>query len=126
MARTTPRPVPIATPTLQPLQRSCPTCGKTMWAAYHHYRTLTTLETVLALTLHMRRCLNRGWPPFRHPYRPAYEGRLALPKHAFGLDGMAVLGQWRYADHRSIPEIHPAWRAPHSLGSPYCHASPGA
>jgi hypothetical protein len=24
---------------------------------------------------------------------------------------MAVLGQWRYADHRSIPAIHPAWRA---------------
>jgi hypothetical protein len=60
MARTTPRPVPTETQTLQPLQRYCPTCGETMWAAYHNYRTITTLEAVLALTLQIRRCLNRG------------------------------------------------------------------
>jgi hypothetical protein len=46
MARTPPRPAPTATQILQPLQRSCPTCGETMWAAYHHYRTITTLEAV--------------------------------------------------------------------------------
>ena len=108
MARLTPRPIPTATQTLQPLQRSCPTCGETMWAAYHNYRTITTLEAVLALTLQIRRCLNRGCPHFRHPYRPELEGRLALPKHEFGLDVIAIIGQWRYADHRSIPEIHQA------------------
>ena len=111
MARLTPRPVPTATQTLQPLQRSCPTCGETMWAAYHNYRTITTLEAVLALTLQIRRCLNRGCPHFRQPYRPELEGRLALPKHEFGLDVIAIIGQWRYADHRSIPEIHQALRA---------------
>src|ERR1051326_6957157 len=111
MARLTPRPVPTATQLLQPLQRSCPTCGETMWAAYHNYRTITTLEAVLALTLQIRRCLNRGCPHFRQPYRPELEGRLALPKHEFGLDVIAIIGQWRYADHRSIPEIHQALRA---------------
>ena len=110
MARTTPRPVPTETQTLQPLQRYCPTCGETMWAAYHNYRTITTLEAVLALTLQIRRCLNRGCPHFRQPYRPEQEGRLALPKHEFGLDVIASIGQWRYADHRSIPEIHEALR----------------
>ena len=110
MARTTPRPPPTHTQTLQAIVRHCPCCGASMWAAYHNYRTITTLEAVLALTLQIRRCLNRGCPHFRQPYRPEQEGRLALPKHEFGLDVLAVIGQWRYADHRSIPEIHEALR----------------
>jgi hypothetical protein len=110
MARTTPRPAPTDTQLLQPLQRYCPTCGETMWAAYHTYRTITTLEAVLALTLHIRRCLNRSCPHFRQPYRPEQEGRLALPKHEFGLDVIAIIGQWRDADHRSIPAISQAVR----------------
>src|SRR6059058_800516 len=118
MARTTPRPVPTETQTLQPLQRYCPTCGETMWAAYHNYRTITTLEAVLALTLQIRRCLNRGCPHFRQPYRPEQEGRLALPKHEFGLDVIASIGQWRYADHRSIPEIYQALRERHVALAP--------
>ena len=106
MARTTPRPTPTATRTLQPLGRHCPLCGETMWAAYHNYRTITTLEDVLYLTLQIRRCLNRACPHFRRPYRPEAEGRLALPKHEFGLDGVAWVGTLRYAQHRSLPEIH--------------------
>jgi hypothetical protein len=106
MARTTPRPIPTATRTLQPLGRHCPLCGETMWAAYHNYRTLTTLEAVVHLTLHIRRCLNRTCPQFRRPYRPEEEGRLALPKHEFGLDVIAWVGTLRYAQHRSLPDIH--------------------
>jgi hypothetical protein len=106
MARTTPRPVPTETLTLQPLLRHCPTCGETMWAAYHNYRTIPTLQAVLGLTLQIRRCLNTACPQCRQPYRPEEEGRLALPKHEFGLDVMAFVGQQRYSHHRSIPEIH--------------------
>lgn len=106
MARTTPRPTPTATHTLQPLGRHCPLCGETMWAAYHNYRTITTLADVLHLTLQIRRCLNRACPQFRRPYRPEAEGRLALPKHEFGLDVIAWVGTLRYAQHRSLPEIH--------------------
>ena len=47
MARLTPRPVPTEMQTLKPLLRSCPTCGETLWAAYHNYRTITTLEASL-------------------------------------------------------------------------------
>src|SRR5499427_5907097 len=106
MARTTPRPTPTGTCTLQPLGQHCPLCGETMWAAYHNYRTITTLEDVLHLTLQIRRCLNRACPQFRRPYRPEAEGRLALPKHEFGLDVIAWIGTLRYAQHRSLPEIH--------------------
>jgi len=77
-----------------------------MWAAYHNYRTITTLDNVLHLTLQIRRCLNRACPHFRRPYRPEAEGRLALPKHEFGLDVVAWVGTLRYAQHRSLPEIH--------------------
>jgi len=76
-----------------------------MWAAYHHYRTITTLEDVVHLTLQIRRCLNRACPQFHRPYRPEEEGRLALPKHEFGLDVIAWVGTLRYAQHRSLPEI---------------------
>jgi hypothetical protein len=106
MARTTPRPTPTATRTLQPLGRHCPLCGETMWAAYHNYRTITTLEDVVHLTLQIRRCLNRACPQFHRPYRPEEEGRLALPKHEFGLDVIAWVGTLRYAQHRSLPEIY--------------------
>jgi hypothetical protein len=77
-----------------------------MWAAYHNYRTITTLEDVVHLTLQIRRCLNRACPQFHRPYRPEAEGRLALPKHEFGLDIIACVGTLRYAQHRSLPEIH--------------------
>jgi hypothetical protein len=106
MARTTPRPRPTATQTLTPLLRHCPTCGNTMWAAYHNYRTITTLTDMLRLTLKIRHCVTPVCPQFRHPYRPEAEGRLALPKHEFGLDIIALVGTLRHAQHRSVPEIH--------------------
>jgi hypothetical protein len=106
MARTTPRPYPTATQTLTPLLRHCPTCGNAMWAAYHNYRTITTLTDVRRLTLKIRHCITPVCPQFRHPYRPEAEGRLALPKHEFGLDIIALVGTLRHAQHRSVPEIH--------------------
>jgi hypothetical protein len=106
MARTTPRPTPTVTQTLQSLVRHCACCGDTMWAAYHNYRTITTLEAVLHLTLQIRRCRTPSCPQVRKPYRPEAEGRLALPKHEFGFDVIALVGHQRYAHHRSIPAIH--------------------
>lgn len=106
MARPTPRPQPTTALTLRPLARFCARCGESMWAAYHNYRTVTTLAAVLRLTLQIRRCTNPACPQFATPYRPEEEGRWALPKHAFGLDIIALVGTLRYAQHRSVPEIH--------------------
>jgi hypothetical protein len=106
MARTTPRPAPPATHTLQSLLRQCASCGDTLWAASPNYRTITTLKAVLRLTLPMRRCLHHSCPQCQRPYRPEAEGRGALPKHAFGRDGIAVVGPRRSAHHRSSPELH--------------------
>jgi hypothetical protein len=40
------------------------------------------------------------------PYRAEEEGAWALPHGEFGLDIITVVGQLRYGEHRSIPEIH--------------------
>ena len=105
MARTTPRPRPTATQTLTPLTRYCPTCGNTMWAASHNYRTITPLTDVLRLTRKIRHCIPPDCPQVRHPYRPEAAGRLVLPKHEFGLNIIALVGPLRHAQHRRVPEI---------------------
>ena len=108
MARTTPRPPPTHPQTLQTIVRQCPCCGEPMWAAYHNYRTITTLEAIGQLTLQSRRCLNPACPQVRKPYRPEAEGRLALPTHEFGLDVLTFIGTQRYVHHSSVPTIQQA------------------
>jgi hypothetical protein len=77
-----------------------------MWLDYTNHRTLVTLAGCLRLNLAIRRCHNRACPCHLRPYRPESEGRFALPKHEVGLDVIARIGTLRYAEHRSVPEIH--------------------
>jgi len=39
-------------------------------------------------------------------YHPEEEGRWALPHGEFGLDVIALIGAWRFREHRSVPEMH--------------------
>lgn len=105
MSRRASRPEPTLTKDLQPLRSNCPACGKPMWTDYTNRRTLATLAGLTRLNLTIRRCHNPACDAFRRPYRPEAEGRLALPHHEFGLDVIALIGQLRYAEHRSVPEI---------------------
>ncbi|MGC8642078.1 MAG: ISNCY family transposase [Isosphaeraceae bacterium] len=89
-----------------PVTQSCPECQHRLWARYNNFRTITTLDGVLRLTLLIRRCINSKCPRFLQPYRPEAESHFALPYHEFGLDVMALVGRLRHAEHRSIPEIH--------------------
>lgn len=95
---------------VEPAQRTCAACGRTMWVCYHSRRTVRTLAGLLGLTLKVRRCVNEECTLFKRPYRPEEEGRLALPGHEFGLDVVALVGALRHAEHRSVPEIHRALR----------------
>ena len=106
MARTRPRPRPDRAQTLTPVAEHCPECQHTLWACYNNFRTVTTLDSVLRLTLHIRRCPNPHCPRFHKPYRPEAEAHFALPHHEFGLDVLAVVGRLRHAEHRSVSEIH--------------------
>jgi hypothetical protein len=106
MPRTRPRPRPTHAQTLAPVTTHCPQCRHQLWADYDNFRTVTTLDRVLRLTLHIRRCPNPACPRFHKPYRPEAEPHFALPHHEFGLDVLAVVGRLRHAEHRSVPEIH--------------------
>src|SRR5882757_751574 len=101
-----PRPQPDRALSLVPVTRDCPECQHRLWARYNNFRTITTLDGVLHLTLSVRRCINPDCPRFLRPYRPEAEPHFALPYHEFGLDVMALVGRLRHAEHRSIPEIH--------------------
>jgi hypothetical protein len=100
------RPQPDQAIYVAPVLRDCPECQGRTSADYHNFRTVTTLDGTLRLTLLIRRCSNPDCPRFQKPYRPEAEPHFALPYYEFGLDVMAFVGRLRYAEHRSIPEIH--------------------
>src|SRR5918912_756967 len=104
--RKRPRPNPDRAQALTPVTVHCPECQHRTHADYHNFRTVTTLDGVVHLTLTIRRCHNRPCPRFLRPYRPEAEPHFALPHHEFGLDVMALVGRLRHAEHSSIPEIH--------------------
>lgn len=106
MARTAARAEAASERTLHPLRTNCPTCGRRMWADYDNYRTVVGLGGAVRLTLKIRRCRNSQCGAHLKPYRPESEGRFALPQQEFGLDIIALVGSSRYAEHRSVPEIH--------------------
>ena len=96
---------PTITRDLAPDRTACPHCGRLMWAEYTARRTVHTLAGVTRLNLTVRRCRNAACAGYKKPYRPEAEGRVALPRHEFGLDVIALIGRLRYAEHRSVPEI---------------------
>src|SRR5512135_701726 len=104
--RRRPRPQPDRALTLVPITLNCTECQHRLHADYNNFRTITTLDGVIRLTLTIRRCPNPDCPRFLRPYRPEAEPHFALPYHEFGLDVMTLVGRLRYAEHRSIPEIH--------------------
>jgi hypothetical protein len=104
--RRRPRPEPDRALSLVPVTLDCPECQHRLRTRYNNFRTITTLDGVLRLTLTIRRCPNPLCARFLRPYRPEAEPHFALPYHEFGLDVMALVGRLRHAEHRSIPEIH--------------------
>jgi hypothetical protein len=106
MPRTRCRPRPTQAKTLTPVATHCPECGHRLWITPCKYRTVTTLDAVLRLTLRIRCCPNPDCSRYHHPYRPEAESLLALPHHEFGLDVLTLVGRLRHAEHRSVPEIH--------------------
>jgi hypothetical protein len=110
MVRTAARPQPAHSQHLQPWFLHCTACHQRLWADYKNRRTVATLTGLLRLTLDIRRCHNADCERYRKPYRPEAEGYYALPQHEFGLDVIALVGNLRYGQHRSVPEIHQVLR----------------
>ena len=96
---------PTITRDLTPDRTDCPHCGGPLRADYANRRTIHTLAGVTRLNLTIRRCHTPTCAAHKRPYRPEAEGAVALPRHEFGLDVIALIGRLRYAEHRSVPEI---------------------
>src|SRR6266699_1750927 len=108
MARRSPRPEATQEKILTPLKERCEQCGQPLWVANHSHRTVTTLSGLWKLTLIVRQCIEPTCSRFHQRYRPEEEGRWALPHGEFGLEVIALIGQWRFREHRSVPEMHQA------------------
>jgi Transposase, Mutator family len=111
MARRTPTPPPTSTCRLVVQRTTCATCGATLHVAHHTHRTIRRLDGVWRLTMPLMRCQSMQCLRFRQLCRPEEEGTWALPHGELGFDVIALVGQLRYAQHRSIPEIHQDLRA---------------
>lgn len=61
-----------------------------------------------ALTIVVRRCNQPECPRYHVAYRPEEEGGWALPHGEFGLEVIALIGSFRFREHRSVPEMHRA------------------
>src|SRR6266849_6230451 len=108
MARRTPRQEATHEMTLTPLREHCEECDQLLWVANHGHRTVTRLDGLWKLTIVVRQCIEPNCPRFHQRYRPEEEGRWALPHGEFGLEVIALIGQWRFREHRSVPEMHQA------------------
>jgi hypothetical protein len=69
---------------------------------------VTKLDGLWKLTIVVRRCIQPECPRYRVAYRPEEEGCWALPHGEFGLEVIALIGRWRFREHRSVPEMHRA------------------
>jgi hypothetical protein len=96
---------------LTPERVDCPTCGQRLWVAYHEHRRVVRLDGVWQLTLRVRRCRNQDCAAYHQAYVPEEAGAWALPQAEFGLDVIAFVGQLRYREQRSVPQIHQTLRA---------------
>jgi hypothetical protein len=92
--------------TLTPLKEQCEQCGQPLWVGYHAHRTVTQLDGLWKLTIVVRRCIQPDCPRYHVAYRPEEEGSWALPHGEFGLEVIALIGRWRFGEHRSVPEMH--------------------
>jgi len=108
MARRQPRPSAPRQYALEPYQTHCLHCGHPAHVVYHSRRTIATLDGLYRLDLAVRRCQDPTCLLYHRAYRPEEEGHWALPHGEFGLDVIALAGRLRFAEHRSVPEIHQA------------------
>ena len=106
MSRSWCRVKPANEQVLVPLQKSCPDCGRAMRIRYTNHRAIVSLRGLVCLRLKIQRCEDRSCGRYHQAWRPEAEGSLALPQHEFGLDVIALIGNLRYREHRSVPEIH--------------------
>lgn len=110
MGRRGSRPGATQEQTLSRVQEECRVCGQRLWVAYHHHRTVVRLDGLWRLTIRVRQCVNAACSQYHRAVVPEEAGAWALPQGEFGLDIIALIGQLRSREQRSVPQIHQALR----------------
>jgi hypothetical protein len=87
-------------------REQCSACGRRLWIAYHHHRTVVRLDGLWRLTLRVRQCVNADCSQYHRAVVPEEAGAWVLPQGEFGLDVIALLGQLRAREQRSVPQLH--------------------
>ncbi|MEP7343300.1 MAG: transposase [Acidobacteriota bacterium] len=59
----------------------------------------------MKVTKHVLECQRSDCTQFKVKWRPEAEGSLALPRYTFGLDVIARIGELRYREYSTIPQI---------------------
>jgi hypothetical protein len=106
MGRRGSRPAAMHEQALSPLREQCNACGQRLWMAYHHHRTVVRLDGLWRLTIRVRHCVTPTCPQYHRAYVPEEAGAWALPQGEFGLDVIALIGQLRSREQRSVPQMH--------------------
>ncbi len=106
MGRRGSRPAAAHEQVLSPLQEQCGACGQRLWIRYHHHRTVVRLDGLWRLTVRVRQCVNPACSQYHRAVVPEEAGAWALPQGEFGLDVIALVGQLRAREQRSVPQIH--------------------
>ena len=91
--------------TLSPVREECSACERRLWVAYHHHRTVVRLDGLWHLTIRVRQCVNAACPQYHRAVVPEEAGAWALPQGEFGLDVIALIGQLRPREQRSVPQM---------------------
>jgi hypothetical protein len=106
MGRRGSRPAATHEQALSPLREQCSACGQRLWMAYHHHRRVVRLDGLWRLTIRVRHCVTPTCPQYHRAYVPEEAGAWALPQGEFGLDVIALIGQLRSREQRSVPQMH--------------------
>jgi hypothetical protein len=106
MGRRGSRPTATHEQVLSPLHEQCGACGERLWIRYHRHRTVVRRDGLWHLTIRVRQCVDAGCPQYHRPVVPEEAGAWALPQGEFGLDIIALIGQLRSREQRSVPPIH--------------------
>jgi len=93
---------------LTPCREHCWFCERRMWIIDTNVRTIVTLHGSVGCSVQIRACHNPECERFYRPYHPEEESLLVLPQAEFGLDVIAHVGHLRYAERKTVPEIHTA------------------
>ena len=90
---------------LDVLDRSCATCGRTMYVCDHRHHRIFCLDGPAHLVCKLNHCPDPDCPGQRKTVSPEAEATITLPYWVLGWDVFCWIGHRRFARHWSAPQI---------------------